>query len=64
MISRQGIEMAEDKVKAFHIAQTLDSLGAIHLFLGYENFYSRFIQQSIGIEIPLYELKHKNVKFV
>ena len=62
--SHNGMEMVVDKVQAILGAQTPDSAGAVSLFLGYANFYRRFIHHFAAKAIPLYELTKKDAKFV
>ena len=65
VISRNGMEMVEDKAYAILEAQTPYSAGAFYSFLGYANFYQRFTHHVTVLKaIPLYELTKKDAKFV
>jgi len=44
ILSRDGIKMAQDKVEAVLSWKTPRSLTEVQLFLGFANFYHRFIQ--------------------
>jgi len=61
IIGRNGIRMAEDKVQAELDWKTLESLMEVQLFLGFANFYRRFIQNYSRVTRPLTELTKKEV---
>ena len=64
VINQNGAEMANDKIQAILKAKTPDLAQAVSSFLGYANFYRRFIHHFAAIAIPLYELTQKDAKFV
>ena len=63
IVSQQGMQMSLDKVTAIINAKAPISMTEVSSFLGYANFYRRFVEQFAAIAIPLYELTQKDVKF-
>ena len=61
IIGRNGIMMAEDKVQAVLDWKTPESLTEVQSFLGFANFYRRFIQNYSRVARPLTELTKKEV---
>jgi len=61
IIGRNGIRMAEDKVQAVLDWKTPESLTEVQSFLGFANFYRRFIQNFSRVARPLTELTKKEV---
>jgi len=59
IIGRNGISMACDKVDAVQSWERLKSLTEVQSFLGFANFYQRFIQNYSRIAGPLTELTKK-----
>ena len=59
----KGMQMSPDKVTAIINAKAPTSVTEVSSFLGYANFYRRFVEQFAAIAIPLYELTQKDVKF-
>ena len=55
--------MSADKVSADMKAKEPTSTTKVSSFMGYVNFYRRFIERFAAIAIPLYELIQKDVKF-
>jgi len=64
VIGRNGIEMARNKVEAVLDWKTPRSLTETQLFLGFANFYRRFIQDYTRVARPLTELTKKSEKWV
>ena len=62
VIGRKGIEMAQGKVKAVLEWETPKSLTEVQSFLGFANFYQRFIQDYSRVARPLTELTEKGGK--
>jgi len=58
-IGRDGIEMSTDKVDAVLSWKTLNSLKEVQAFLGFANFYRRFIRDYSKVACPLTELTKK-----
>ena len=58
-----GMQMSPDKVTTIINAKAPISVTEVSSFLGYANFYRRFVEQFAAIAIPLYELTQKDVKF-
>jgi len=63
VIGRNGIEMVENKVEAVLDWKTPKSLTEVQSFLGFANFYRRFIQVYSKIARPLTELTKKTEKW-
>ena len=59
VIGRNGIRMAEDKVEAVVSWKRPESLTEVQSFLGFANFYRRFIQEYSRVAKPLTELTKK-----
>jgi len=53
VIGRNGIKMAGEKVQAVLEWKTLESLTGVQSFLGFANFYRRFIQNYSRVAQPL-----------
>jgi len=60
IIGRNGIRMSEEKVEAILGWKTPESLTETHTFLGFANFYKRFIQDYSRVARPLTELTKKD----
>jgi len=60
IIGRNGIRMSEEKVEAILSWKTLESLTETQSFLGFANFYRRFIQDYFRVARPLTELTKKD----
>jgi len=63
VLGRNGIEMAKNKVEAVLDWKTPKSLTEVQSFLGFANFYRRFIQDYSRIVRPLTELTKKSEKW-
>jgi hypothetical protein len=63
LISAQGIEMDPAKVKVIVDWPKPECVRDIQSFLGFANYYRRFIPQFADIVLPLTELTRKNKKF-
>ena len=62
VIGRNGIQMAKEKVEAVLEWRTPKSLTEVQSFLGFANFYQRFIQDYSRVARPLTELTKKEKK--
>jgi len=62
VIGRNGIKMAKEKVEAVLEWRTPESLTEVQSFLGFANFYRRFIQDYSRIARPLTQLTKKEKK--
>ena len=60
IISLRGVSMDPDKVKAILDWPLLMSIKELQSFLGFANFYQRFIDNFSGIVLPLTRLLRKN----
>ena len=63
VVSKQGMQMSSDKVSAVLKAKAPATATEVSSFMGYVNFYRRFVENLAAIAIPLYELTQKEVKF-
>lgn len=64
IISGDGISMAEDKVTAIKNWPIPKCVKDIQSFLGFVNFYRKFIRAFASVSVPLVELTKKNVEWV
>jgi len=62
VIGRDGIKMVKEKVEAVLEWKTPKSLTEVQSFLGFANFYRRFIQDYLRVARPLSELTKKEKK--
>ena len=63
IVSREGIEMTDSKVKAMLEAAAPKNANEVSSFLGFINFYRRFIDKLAELASPLYALTKKDVEF-
>jgi hypothetical protein len=56
IIKANGMEMSTRKVKAGCLWETLKNLKDVQRFLGFANFYSRFIKNFSGVAQPITDL--------
>jgi len=63
VIGKEGIKMSNDKVQAVLSWKTPKSLTEVQSFLGFANFYRRFIQDYSKVARPLTELTKKVEKW-
>jgi len=63
MVTPTGISMDTAKTDTVSIWLTLTNLKAVQAFLGFANFYRRFIVGFSDIVIPLIRLTHKDTPF-
>ena len=63
IVSQQGMQMSADKVSDLINAKAPTFVTEVSSFLGYANFYRRFVEHFAAIAIPLYELTQKDVPF-
>ena len=59
IIGREGVKMSKDKVDAVLKWKTPESLAEVQSFLGFANFYRRFIKDYSRVARPLTELTKK-----
>jgi len=64
IISEEGIEIDPEKVNAVLNWEAPKSVKDIQCFLGFANFYHRFIHRYLDLCQPLFNLLHKDVSFV
>src|SRR5467141_2422608 len=63
MVTPTGISMDTAKTDAVSVWPTITNLKAVQAFLGFANFYCRFIVGFSDIIIPLILLTHKDTPF-
>ncbi|MCO5609546.1 hypothetical protein L7F22_063775 [Adiantum nelumboides] len=63
MVSKDGIEMTQDQIKAIQEAVAPTNAGEISSFIGYVNFYRRFVAKLAKLANPMYALTKKEVVF-
>jgi hypothetical protein len=62
-ISPEGIEMDHKKVKTITAWTPPTTATGVHSFLGFANFYQRFIYKYSRITSPLFRLLKKDIMF-
>jgi len=63
IVSEKGLEMCQDKIRAIRNWPTPNTLKEVQAFLGFANFYRRFICDYSKIAVPLTALTQKNQQF-
>ena len=64
IISVEGVKMDQKKVKAVVEWSSPKNRHDLHAFLGFLNFYRRFILGYLEVVSPMIKLTKKDVKFV
>jgi hypothetical protein len=64
MVSPAGVTMAENKTQAIQAWPAPTTVKEVQSFLGFANFYRRFIDNYSAITVPLTRLTRKDVPFV
>ncbi|MCO5562903.1 hypothetical protein L7F22_016539 [Adiantum nelumboides] len=64
VVSKNGIEMAQDKIKGIQEALPPTNANETSSFLGYVNFYRRFVIKLVELANPLYVLTKKEATFI
>jgi len=59
IVGKEQVKMEQEKIKAIKEWKTLTKVEDVESFLGFENFYKRFIQNFSHTAKPLNELKGK-----
>jgi hypothetical protein len=63
ILSPDGLSMAQDKIQTIRDWPEPQKVKDVQSFLGFANFYRRFIYNYSDIVVPLTRLTHKNTKF-
>jgi hypothetical protein len=63
VLSPEGLSMAADKVKVIQDWPEPRKVKDVQSFLGFANFYRRFIYNYSDIVVPLTRLTHKDIRF-
>jgi len=64
VLSKDGIDMCESKIKAIKDWPVPTSVKEVQQFVGLANYYRRFVKDFATIAKPLHSLTKKNTKFV
>jgi hypothetical protein len=62
-LNRNGIKIPDSKIRAIKEAAVPKNRTELRSFLGFVNFYSKFIEHMSSIVHPLYQLLQNNVEF-
>ncbi|CAI7732403.1 unnamed protein product [Closterium sp. NIES-54] len=63
MVSTQGVHVDPKKIEAVHTWKTPENVKELQQFLGFANYYNRFVPQYAKIATPLTNLLKKNTPF-
>ncbi|MCO5553758.1 hypothetical protein L7F22_007284 [Adiantum nelumboides] len=63
MVSKDGIEMTQEKIKAIQEAVAPTNAGEVSSLLGYVNFYRRFVAKLVKLASSMYALTKKEAVF-
>ena len=64
IVSKDGVRMDPDKIKAIQEWPELKSVHDIRSFLGLCSYYRRFVKWFVVVAGPLHDLTKKNVQFM
>ncbi|MCO5580946.1 hypothetical protein L7F22_034820 [Adiantum nelumboides] len=64
VVSKDGIEMTQDKIKAIQEAVAPTNANETSNFLRYVNFYRRFVVKLVELSNPMYALTKKEAAFI
>ncbi|GJP66747.1 hypothetical protein CLOP_g23656 [Closterium sp. NIES-67] len=63
MVSSQGVHIDPKKIEAVCTWKTSENVKELQLFLGFANYYNRFVPQYAKIATPLTNLLKKNMPY-
>ncbi|GJP58297.1 hypothetical protein CLOP_g23003 [Closterium sp. NIES-67] len=63
LVSAQGVHVNPKKIEAVHMWKTLENVKELQQFLGFANYYNRFVPQYAKIAAPLTNLLKKNTPY-
>ena len=63
-ISADGIQLDPSKIRVIENISTLGTQKEVHIFLGHDRYYIRFIEKFSKLASPLFTLLMKDVKFI
>ena len=63
VVSSQGVQVDQEKVKAIHEWPTPKTVGKVRSFRGLASFYWRFVRDFSIVAAPLIEISMKNIGF-
>ncbi|GJP71626.1 hypothetical protein CLOP_g2442 [Closterium sp. NIES-67] len=63
MVSAQGVHVDPKKIEAVRMWKTPENVKELQLFLGFANYYNRFVPQYAKIATPLTNLLKKNTPY-
>ena len=63
IVSNKGIEMTDTKIKAILEVEAPNNINKVANFLGFVNFYRRFVTKLVELAAPICALTKKGAEF-